>query len=749
MSVDKTVIIGTDGITDEDSPAIHSATTCPQTKRFNTIVQETSHVTGDKITLDEKELEILPLLEDLYEVGKSFAEGGQGLLHTGRDKFLKRFVAVKALKSKFLDNGQVVANFVAEAKITSQLDHPAIIPLYGMLADGKGGLNIVMKLIHGRTLNEVLSDITLSCRQHKGKPALIKDIINRSLRENLETFVKTCDAVALAHERGVIHRDLKPDNIMVGFHHEVYVMDWGVACLDAGEKTSTTDNRDKFEDARRSSVSGTPGFIAPEVVVGGNPSHLSDQYSLGVILFEIAALRSPVIGSNVQKIFENTRDGNVGTLKHMYKKHRISKDLKAIIKKAMAVEPNDRYPSVEDLASDVRLFMANAETTARPDNPPRKVARWMTNNRNKALAIFMLVLLSMASVAIYNLLEKNKAIAESKHRALKRVSLHSSIERDAHFIDTSMLHVASVLSRFADRVADAMKNRTRPSTNYPAIYATSAFATPTPPPGTAFAPAYNQKINFELANYKLAPNLTLKEAEPTLKSLSPLVPTWFKYLADSRLTSSDSTTPLTRNELEKIALNQGFPVVWAYLGTSNGLLVNYPGSGSVGNDYDPRKRPWYKTASKARHVCWSAPYYDAFGMGLIVSASKAIWDSDHLMGVASVDVTLGHFKDLILRQTKSRRGVVGAYLVNKEGRVVLSGKIGRRSLEKAKKTLGKVKFEPFPYPRLKDEIGKLESSQFEVDANGETLLVGYAPVPTLSCYLVEIVDFDEYMKGGK
>ena len=745
MAVDKTVIIGTDGLPDAGSPEDGSRHTNPTTQRFTTIVQETAHVTSDKIVLDEKELEILPKLDDLYELGKSFAEGGQGVIHTGRDKFLKRFVALKALKSKLLSNKQVVANFVAEAKITSQLDHPSIIPLYGMLSQDGGGLGIAMKLVHGQTLNEVLDDIDLSCRQHSGKPALIKGMLSRSLRDNLEVFVKTCDAVSFAHERGVIHRDLKPDNIMVGPHHEVYVMDWGVACLDANTASATPDNSE-IEDARRSSVSGTPGFIAPEVVVGGYPSHFSDQYSLGVILFEIATLRSPVVGANVQEVFENTRDGNLAPIKHAYKKHHVNKDLKAIVRKAMALDPKDRYPSVEDLANDIRRFIANAETTARPDNLPRKVARWMTNHRNKALAIFMLVLLSMASVAIYNLMEKNKAIAESKKRALKRVEIHSSIERDAHFIDTSMLHVAGVLSRIADRLADAMKDRTKPATNYPAIYATSAFATPTPPPGTVFAPAYNQKVNFKLANYKLAPGLPLKEAEPTLKSISPLVPTWFKYLADSRLKTSDSLPPLSRSELEKIAMNQGFPVVWAYLGTAKGLLINYPGSGSVGGSYDPRKRPWYKIASTSRRVCWTPPYYDAFGMGVIVSASKAIWDGKKLLGVASVDVTLSHFKTLMLTKTMSRHGVLEAYLVDQAGRVVLSRDVGQHSLEKAKKTLGEVKFAPFPYPELKTEIKRRDSGQFEVTSGSKTLLVGYAPVPTLSCYLVEVLDFDIYMK---
>jgi serine/threonine protein kinase len=737
---------GEDG--DENGKASDPHPHLNATRRFNTILQETSHVTSDKVALDEKELERLPNLGALYELGDSFAEGGQGVLRTGRDKFLKRFVAVKDLKEKFLENKQVVANFVAEAKITSQLDHPAIIPLYGMLADKeKGGLSIAMKLIHGRTLREVLDDHLLTCKRHRKNPAFLRSIISRSLKDHLEDFVKACDAVAFAHERGVVHRDLKPDNIMVGDHHEVYVMDWGVACLDAGAEERggvILHPVDDSEIERRSTISGTPGFIAPEVVVGKPPSHLSDQYSLGVILFEIATLKSPVIGVTVEEVFENTRDGNIATLTHAIRKCNMCGDLKAIIRKAMAVEPKDRYPTVEDLANDIRRFLTNEETVARPDNIQRKVMRWMVNHRNKAIAIFLLILLSLAGLAINNLMERNKAIAESKQRALRQVALHSSIEREAHYIDSHMLHVEGILARFADKISAALSGLTQPEKGHANIFRTADFKLKNPPPGTLYAPAYRQKVSLKTANYKLAPGLALDNAIPALDAISPTVPTMFAYLAESQFLLNEEPSKQT-SELKRMARGKGFPVMWVYFGTADGLLVSYPGSGGVADGYDPRKRPWYGAAAKIKAIRWSSPYVDAFGLGLIVSASKSVWKGDQLLGVASVDMTFHHVQTMMSRMGASRPSVRGAYLVNGDGEVVLSSHVEKRSLKEARKTLGKVEFKPFPYSQLLEKIKKRPSGQFEVNDNGKTLLVGYAPVPTLGCYFVEVVDFDIYM----
>jgi hypothetical protein len=189
--------------------------------------------------------------------------------------------------------------------------------------------------------------------------------------------------------------------------------------------------------------------------------------------------------------------------------------------------------------------------------------------------------------------------------------------------------------------------------------------------------------------------------------------------------------------------------MWVYLGTKDGLLISYPGSGGVADGYDPRKRPWYKACENTHAARWSSPYIDAFGLGLIVSASKAVWHGDDFLGVVSVDMTFRHVRAMMSRTSSTKPYVRGTYLVNKSGKVVLSSQVKRRSLKAAEETHGKVEFKPFPYPKLLNEIRKGDSGQFEVVDGGHTLLVGYAPVPTLSCYFVEVVDFDMYMALGR
>lgn len=199
-----------------------------------------------------------------------------GVVWRARDDDLRRDVAIKVLAPRFAEDPRALSRFLAEAQITSQLDHPNIVPIYELGTTDRGEFFIVMKLARGQTLRDILRD----------SPAW-------SLPRLLRTLLQVCQGVDSAHQRGVVHRDLKPGNVMLGEHGEVLVLDWGVAAL-----RRTGDNeveRDSGYVTREGTILGTLGYMAPEQASGqvATLTPAADVWSLGVMLYEILTGRRP------------------------------------------------------------------------------------------------------------------------------------------------------------------------------------------------------------------------------------------------------------------------------------------------------------------------------------------------------------------------------------------------------------------------------------------------------------------------
>ena len=704
------------------------------TQPSNTSLDTTS-VTLKKIEFHKQELKNIPPIQDIYEIKDKFAEGGQGVISRGKDKVLQRYVAVKSLKPSYLKNQQVIKNFITEAKITAQLDHPSIIPLYSIHSSSVDkGLHISMKLIHGHTLKELIDDTALLCMQYR--KTKIKEIEQSILKERLEDFLKVCDAISFAHNKNVVHRDLKPDNIMIGEFHEVYVMDWGIAIPYKDKK----EKKEKLIDT----ISGTPGYIAPELVVGGSPTPLSDQYSLGMILFELMTLNPGITGDTVEEIFYKTRDGQLEPMVHRFEGCEISKDLIAIVKKAISVNPEDRYSSIEKMADDIRHFILNEETAARPDNFPRKCSRWGIKHKNFVASVIMFTLLILSSIAIYSLIKKNKAEKNSKIRALKMVALHSAIEDKAHFIDRHFFHIAHILSRFNDNTLTALKkNQTVKIKNY---FPGSDFTKQKKlPPGTIFSPVYHRNISLNAFNYLLPDNIKLSDTELQIKKIATLQPDLCRYLINSdpdALTYTDTTI----GKIKTIA--KGCPIRWMYVALKNGVVLNYPGCSGSDKKYDPRTRPWYKIAAHTKKQQWSKPYVDAFGLGVIISLSKSLYDfNGEFYGVTSLDMTLEYITNTLMKPKAHHKSVIARYLITPKGDIILSSNLLSQEVKKAERSGTEINFHPFPYPEIKEYIKKNSSGQFETFYNGKTIVIGYAPIKTLDWYYVEEVNLNQYLRS--
>jgi serine/threonine protein kinase len=291
-----------------------------------------------------------------YELLGRIGRGGMATVYLARDRELGREVAVKVPHGADPAPAES-ARLLQEARILARLEHPGIVPVHdvGTLPDGR--LFYVMKRVNGTRLDE----------HARATP---------SLAERLRLFQRIGEAVGFAHAHGVIHRDLKPDNIMVGSFGEVLVMDWGIArirgtplipaSVSATLPAATTDTAP-------GTVLGTPGYMAPEQAVG-DPDLIdarTDIYALGGILYFLLTDRPPLRASG--------RDASIGaSLRWQRPRHwapSISRPLEAICLKALADAPGERYPTVERLSTDIARFLERRPVDAYPEGMVERALR--------------------------------------------------------------------------------------------------------------------------------------------------------------------------------------------------------------------------------------------------------------------------------------------------------------------------------------------------------------------------------------
>ncbi len=318
----------------------------------------------------------LPLPEaiDRYEILGELGIGGMGRVLLARDPELGREVAIKHVLDPH-EGERRLARFVTEARVTAQLDHPSIVPVYeaGLSADGTVWYS--MKRVVGRSLRDVLSLLRDGRRAGSW-----------TRRGLLRAFVQVCDAMSYAHDRGVLHRDLKPANVMLGEYGEVYVMDWGLARLieDADELPRPADEAEASSTGSlrtlAGSVIGTPGYMSPEQAVGAldQLDARSDVWSLGALLFEILTLSRAYAPQSPEAMAFQIVSRPPPDPRERAPQLDIDDEVADLSLRAMATDPPDRLPSAAALAEGVRSFLEGrrrAEEAARHLADARASAR--------------------------------------------------------------------------------------------------------------------------------------------------------------------------------------------------------------------------------------------------------------------------------------------------------------------------------------------------------------------------------------
>jgi serine/threonine protein kinase len=295
-----------------------------------------------------------------FVVVRPHARGGLGEVFVARDAELNREVALKQIQDRHADNPRHRARFEFEAEITGGLEHPGIVPVYGLGRDLTGRPYYAMRFIRGESLKEAIE------RFHKTEKQNYRDSRQRALelRELLGRFIDVCDAIAYAHSRGVLHRDLKPSNIMLGRYGETLVVDWGLAksvdrddepALPSEEAPLRPSSGSRLNPTMAGLAVGTPAYMSPEQATGQLDivGPRSDVYGLGATLYQLLTGHAPCEDEVLADVLRKVASGEIPAPRSL--EPTIPRALEAVCLKAMSVRPEDRYVSPEELKADVEL----------------------------------------------------------------------------------------------------------------------------------------------------------------------------------------------------------------------------------------------------------------------------------------------------------------------------------------------------------------------------------------------------------
>ncbi len=677
-----------------------------------------------------------------FRVQQLLGEGGMGSVFVAHDRGLGRVVALKLLREGLENDQRALRRFILEAQIGAQLEHPNIVPLYSFERSESGLPAIAMQLLEGMTMGDYIEAAAAA-------PASARSIRGEySLKERIGRLLGVCEAIHFAHERGVIHRDLKPDNVMLGHYREVYVMDWGLArvtdgaidmlgepsltqddgssprheqaaldssppkgaLLDEDSATSPTvmapsdaGNLPKADSAtsptvmapsgnrnlsetdsatsatvmapssdgnlasnatRYGDVMGTPQYMPPEQALGlvDLMGPAADQYALGLMLFELATLKEARSHASTMTALTEAVQNQLAPAVDIDGRS-IHPALKAIIARATQKEPADRYLSVAAMSADIRCFTRDEPVSVYREGLARRTVRAAA--RRPVLAMALLSVCGfLSSVAVVGAVVHDTVQVKRQARTLENTRrVLVAVTSRTQEIDVKFSDVAAGIQAVGAATVELLARDT--ATVEPVRWTTPVL---TPLAGVGGAPAsFDSMVQFW-------PGKSSGALPTTNATKLPRVEQWLRRTLVASLPPIDRTASVTS---QNAAMSAGkSSLVRAFVGLQDGAYAQYPAR-TFDADYDPRERPWYRTAQENEALHWTRPFADVAGKTLRISAVIGLRSDDTFVGAAGCDLRVASLvPDLAL----DLPGFQQAYLVMEDGKVAVSAELEKSVL---------------------------------------------------------------------
>jgi Protein kinase domain len=361
-----------------------------------------------------------------YQLGTEIARGGMGRVVEATDTLLGRAVAIK---EALATEPEALRRFARETRITARLEHPSIVPVHDAGATANGSPYYVMRKVSGRPLERLVS---------------IADTLDKRLAL-LPHVVAAAQAVAHAHSRGIVHRDIKPSNILIGDFGETILIDWGLAkVIGEPDEPAPRAEPDPGESLRTKAgvVYGTPGFMSPEQLRGGNVDERCDVYALGATLYHLLSRKPPHHAKTAEEMMKAAMAGPPPPLAELVP--GVPPELSTIVDKALAQDPQTRYPNATSLAEDLVRFLTGQLVGSHRYSPRERLARFVRQNRVPVtVAMSAGVLLGIVGiVAVRRVVNERDRADEQAKIALdqKRVAEEARNDAEKHADDLTIAH---------------------------------------------------------------------------------------------------------------------------------------------------------------------------------------------------------------------------------------------------------------------------------------------------------------------
>lgn len=682
---------------------------------------------------------------DDYTILESIDEGAMGEILLAKDNKLNRKVAYKRIHPHVAEIPSYLGRFYLEAQVTAQLQHPNIVPIYGFTTSNQS-VGYAMKLIDGITLKDHIRETQEQYVEH-GEPDE-----HHTLHARLEHFLKVCDAMHYAHRKGVIHRDLKPLNIMIGPYNEVYVMDWGIAkTVDVdkdifGDKTVLVGHEevDDEDKTKMGQVLGTPAYMSPEQAGGEYDilDHRSDLYSLGLILFELVTFHRAINGKDMDELMLKARRGIIDPPPAYGKQADEQEQLLAIVKKATQYLPEDRYSTVAEFSDDIRRYMHGEAIKARPESVKQKIMRWVTHHRKAAVNIMAYSILASFILVVAVLFQQMESMKVTQSEGQKTNDFITTVANKAQQIDTQFLKYEAILEGLTIGATNLITQGSLDKTPY---YTDETIADPDSGPSDyKFSDVYGFPISVDYHVYKLAPGVDEQKVKPTLQRLNPLRHSFKSLMLKSHKTKVAHDDDKAAHE---IIMNEGLPLVWSYIGLEEGIFAEYPGKTGYPEAFDPRQRPWYRGTLDKTGINWLSPYIDVGGRGVLLPCTNPLFDNDgKFIGVAGVEVTLEYVRKKLM-PIYAVEGLEETYLLNDKAEIIVT------SSDKSKiYGLGTLinsidELEVFQNEYVVNKINKGQSGHYFYIERGREKVIAYYKLNSIGWYYVAKADAEELLNG--